>query len=270
MASTSALPHPSRPATKLSAPSDTSRVPSPQPSKLRAPASPRPLLGGSIHTNSTSNLATLRSASTGQTPGSPDKTLRRTISIASFPQPPKPGNRLSTASTISGISSTKGSPSDLVNPATPTGSLRSKKQSRLSNGTLSSYRSSKTPSLLNGSGDGISIPNGPGTRDSEGQFSIPSPTHSRSSSAQGSYSTSATTFDDADDAAGNSKGGSKAKESKGNVIVSVRVRPDNAGGDSSKTEGEWMVDGRRSLISYRGKESGDYYYGKSRLVRKKN
>ncbi|KAL2000591.1 hypothetical protein VTN02DRAFT_2876 [Thermoascus thermophilus] len=260
MASTSALPHPSRPATKLSASSDTSRVPSPQPSKLRAPASTRPSLGGSIHTNSTSNLATLRSASTGQTPGSPDKTLRRTISIASFPQPPKPGNRLSTASTISGISSTKGSPSDLVNPATPTGSLRSKKQSRLSNGTLSSYRSSKTPSLLNGSGDGISIPNGPGTRDSEGQFSIPSPTLSRSSSAQGSYSTSATTFDDADDAAGNSKGGSKSKESKGNVIVSVRVRPDNASGDSSKTEGEWMVDGRRSLISYRGKESGDYYY----------
>jgi centromeric protein E len=48
------------------------------------------------------------------------------------------------------------------------------------------------------------------------------------------------------------------KDNKGNVIVSVRVRPE-AGGDS-KPEGEWMVDGRRSLISYNGREGGDYRY----------
>ncbi|TQB67770.1 hypothetical protein MPDQ_004798 [Monascus purpureus] len=96
--------------------------------------------------------------------------------------------------------------------------------SRRSAGT-SSLRSQKTSSLLNGSGDGKSIPP-VSTRNSEGQFSIPSPPQSRSSSAQGSYSTSATTFEDAEDTTVVSRTGSKAKEAKGNVIVSVRVRPD--------------------------------------------
>jgi centromeric protein E len=55
----------------------------------------------------------------------------------------------------------------------------------------------------------------------------------------------------------------QGKDSKGNVIVSVRVRPDVATNDANghKTELEWMVDGRRSLISYRGKEGGEYLYG---------
>lgn len=52
---------------------------------------------------------------------------------------------------------------------------------------------------------------------------------------------------------------SKSKESKGNVIVSVRVRPDPSGQEPSQSEGEWMVDGRRGLVAYRGKEGGDYY-----------
>ena len=50
-----------------------------------------------------------------------------------------------------------------------------------------------------------------------------------------------------------------SKDSKGNVLVSVRVRPD-AGGESRGPDGEWMVDGRRSLISYKGKEAGDFKY----------
>ena len=54
---------------------------------------------------------------------------------------------------------------------------------------------------------------------------------------------------------------SKPPEGKGNVIVSVRVRPDAGSNEASKTGGEWMVDGRRSLVAYRGKEGGDYYYG---------
>jgi centromeric protein E len=58
-----------------------------------------------------------------------------------------------------------------------------------------------------------------------------------------------------------SKRNSRHKEIKGNVIVSVRVRPDVAGQDTSRAEGEWMVDGRRSLVAYRGREGGDYHYG---------
>ena len=49
------------------------------------------------------------------------------------------------------------------------------------------------------------------------------------------------------------------KDNKGNVLVSVRVRPD-AGAESRGADGEWMVDGRRSLISYKGREAGDYRY----------
>ena len=61
---------------------------------------------------------------------------------------------------------------------------------------------------------------------------------------------------------GSDKSSQSGKESKGNVLVSVRVRPD-AGGDM-RSEGEWMVDGRKSLIAFRGKEGGDYYYGQLR------
>lgn len=111
----------------------------------------------------------------------------------------------------------------------------------------------------------------PGQRSSDGLISVASPAQSRSSSAQDSYSTSATQYDDMGDLglkaglgistdSGSSKRMSKA-DGKGNVIVSVRVRPD-AGGQDHKTDGEWMVDGRKSLVAYKGKEGGDYFYGK--------
>lgn len=128
-------------------------------------------------------------------------------------------------------------------------------------------------SLLNGSGDGKSIPEIASERELSGVFSLHSPVHSRSSSAQSSYSTSATTFEDTDEKRGkedtqgrNEEGqrgrnsGTKEKEEKGNVIVSVRVRPD-VGGDRSSAR-DWLVDGRQSLIAFRGREGGDYYYGK--------
>lgn len=109
-----------------------------------------------------------------------------------------------------------------------------------------------------------------GKRASDGQSSIHSPPQSRSSSANGSYSTSATTFEevdddgrgrskDLDDLASDSKRNSRGKEVKGNVIVSVRVRPD-PGTNNSQSEGEWMVDGRRALVACRGKDGGDYHY----------
>lgn len=130
------------------------------------------------------------------------------------------------------------------------------------------YNAGPTPSLLNGSGDGKSIP---GSRESAGLASLHSPPQSRSSSAQDSYSTSATTFEDSDDKRMRNEGqdqvedakrgrdsGAKDKEVKGNVIVSVRVRPD-AGGDKSSGR-DWLVDGRQSLVSFKGREGGDYYY----------
>lgn len=100
---------------------------------------------------------------------------------------------------------------------------------------------------------------------SDGLISVASPPQSRSSSAQDSYSTSATTYDDPAEGssqkpdASNDKRASK-HDGKGNVVVSVRVRPD-ANGNNGSPEGEWMVDGRKSLISFRGKDGGDHYYG---------
>jgi centromeric protein E len=172
-----------------------------------------------------------------------------------------PGNALS-----SGIGSRRESAD--TSPA-PGKQVRRKKIG--SSPKTQSYVNIATPSLLNGSGDSRSISSGPGARGSDGLLSLPSPPQSRSSSAQDSYSTSATTFDDNGEGPrgretsadmSNDKRSSKPSENKGNVIVSVRVRPDaGANGQPSKTDGEWMVDGRRSLVAYRGKEGGDYYYG---------
>ena len=116
-----------------------------------------------------------------------------------------------------------------------------------------------SPSLLNGSGEGKSVST---VRMSDGLISVSSPPQSRSSSAQESYSTSATTYDDPVDGASEKR--ASKPDGKGNVLVSVRVRPD-ANSDHGSPDGEWMVDGRTSLIAYRGKEGGDHYYGTSIL-----
>ncbi|KAK3695043.1 kinesin motor domain-containing protein [Podospora appendiculata] len=174
------------------------------------------------------------------------KTIRKTVSINSFPQPPRGEGR---------ITSLPPSPLSASNFA------RKSKPPTTPNYQLS-YGSS---SLLNGIGEGRSITNPAGTRNSDGLVSVSSPPQSRSSSAQDSYSTSATQYEDLVemaqqklDASANSKRISKT-DGKGNVIVSVRVRPD-AGGNESRTDGEWMVDGRKSLIAYNGREGGDHYY----------
>ncbi|KAG6324653.1 hypothetical protein E4U22_000465 [Claviceps purpurea] len=184
------------------------------------------------------------------------KTLRKTVSISSFPHPPRGDNRCSSLP-----------PSPLAGEKSR--SRKSKTSKDLSHLTYSP----STPSLLNASGEGKSISS---ARISDGLVSISSPPQSRSSSAQDSYSTSATTYDDLAEGSGSKhdsgiavsdKRASKS-DGRGNVVVSVRVRPDNNTNSSSNhdnttqsnPEGEWMVDGRKSLIAYKGKEGGDYIY----------
>ncbi|KAG5941756.1 hypothetical protein E4U60_007692 [Claviceps pazoutovae] len=187
------------------------------------------------------------------------KTLRKTVSISSFPHPPRGDNRCSSLP-----------PSPLAGEKSR--SRKSKTSKDLSHLTYSP----STPSLLNASGEGKSISS---ARISDGLISISSPPQSRSSSAQDSYSTSATTYDDLAEGSGSKhdsgiavsdKRASKS-DGRGNVVVSVRVRPDNNTNSSSSSsnhdnttqsnpEGEWMVDGRKSLIAYKGKEGGDYIY----------
>jgi centromeric protein E len=229
------------------------------PSTSNLPSSP----GGSV------TLPKLRT-----TPGvnGAGRSIRKTISINSFPQPPRGDGPRITSLPPSPLSGGLGAGSRAdsdTSPATP----GPKKLKRLTSTSSSktSYVNGAAPSLLNGSGDSRSISSGPGARGSDGLLSLPSPPQSRSSSAQDSYSTSATTLEDNGDLhrgreaaadADTEKGSSKHGEIKGNVIVSVRVRPDAGGGERGKADGEWLVDGRKSLVSYRGKEAGDYYYGK--------
>lgn len=128
--------------------------------------------------------------------------------------------------------------------------------------------------MLNGSGENSFISSAEGARGSDGFLSLPSPPQSRDSSVDESYNTDDTIFEDLEVEMGvrgrkksmdskRSSAGTAKDNGKGNVIVSVRVRPDTGGGDSQPEDGEWMVDSRRSLISYRGKEGGDHIYGMS-------
>ncbi|KIX00230.1 uncharacterized protein Z518_10369 [Rhinocladiella mackenziei CBS 650.93] len=251
---TSKPPRKSLPQTpsRLKAPSKTSGLPTPQP------------------VQSTPDLSSLKNNE--KPSGIPSsKSVRKTVSIGSFPQPPNANSRPPTSASMASTTSIKKRTSD-GNGTPVQGASKARKSPRAS--VAASFRSSQTPSLLNSAGDGMSISVRPGHRTSDAQSSVHSPPQSRSSSANGSYSTSATTIEEGDeDARGrtkdldesltDSKRNSRGKEVKGNVIVSVRVRPDpstQSGPQAEKAEGEWMVDGRRSLVAYRGKEGGDYHY----------
>ncbi|OBT98683.1 hypothetical protein VE01_03334 [Pseudogymnoascus verrucosus] len=200
------------------------------------------------------------------------KTIRKTISINSFPQPPRSTrtSSLPPSPLSAGAGAASNRDSTESSPLTPLGAkpLRRKPKTSLGPGTQLAYAGGSSPSLLNGSGTTKSISSGPGARGSDGLLSLPSPPQSRSSSAQDTESTASTYEDGLDAGRGRqtsaelANGDSKSTEGKGNVIVSVRVRPD-AGGDApgaSKTDGEWMVDGRRSLVAYKGPAGGDHYY----------
>ena len=293
---TSGLPQ--LPVSKLRSPSaalDTSRISSASPTTpkpaLRTPSRvqkpPSSLTGG--HATSSPSIPTLRSVSAHQTPGQEedaDREVRRSVSIANFPQPPKIQRRTGVESKYSSAAYYQIPDSSRATerraPQLPRGSESSDSQSansrlkRLKSKTSNSaigqmYSAGPTPTLLNGSGNGKAIRNlHSETRGSNDLASLQSPTHSRSSSAQGSYSTSATTFEEGEERRGRdgimdevkieARKRDSGKEGKGNVIVSVRIRPD--AGEDRASRKDWLVDGRQSLVAYRGREGGDYYFGK--------
>ncbi|KAF2405544.1 kinesin-domain-containing protein [Trichodelitschia bisporula] len=229
--------------------SGTSFLPGPRESResnLRAVSSALP--AKKTHTSNLSGTTVPKSAAGANNTANPARAVRKTISIASFPNPPK-GARASThslSSTSTVASPIEGATSPKIGPRES--SLR--RTSVRPPNRVSSIRSyNTTPSLMNGGGDGRVV----------SLLNLPSPPQSRSSSAQGSY------MEETDEsrgrtADGRTDGSSPGKDGKGNVIVSVRVRPEAAPSESSKHDLEWMVDGRRSLISYRGREGGEYVY----------
>ena len=265
---TSALPQ--LPVSKIRTPgavsSDNSRTlsvaaPPGRPS-LRTPSKIGKPLNGN-HSSSSPNIPTLapspqsKSGKKEEDRGGDDM-VRRSVSIANFPQPPKvrrAGHR----------SSADADPmaKDDRDAAARSASLRLKKlKTKASTGSINQiYSTSSTPSLLNSNGNGKSIHNSKPRRQSSGLASVYSRPESPSSSAEDSYSTSATTYDDGDENRRGRDSGGKETEGKGNVIVSVRVKPD-AGGDKNSGK-DFLVDARQSLIGYKGREANDYYYGKS-------
>ena len=279
---TSALPQ--LPVSKLRIPSTTTptTTPSAAPTTatspklgLRTPSKIiKPPTLSTIHSTSSPDIPTLRSTSTTLTTGQggdplADKEVRRSVSIANFPQPPKV-RKIGIESKYSTASSSPSRGNE--NAEARRGSLGVKKpKTRVSADMLSrTYSTASTPSLLNGSGEGKAVLTEQGIKSSTDIMSPRSPPHSRSSSAQESYSTSATTFEDTEEKRGRDEvhieergnrreSGRTEKEGKGNVLVSVRVRPD-AGGDRTSGK-DWLVDSRQSLVAYRGREGGDYYYG---------
>ncbi|KAJ6262378.1 Kinesin-4 [Drechslerella dactyloides] len=85
----------------------------------------------------------------------------------------------------------------------------------------------------------------------------PSPPLSRSSSQLGTHLETPIIDSSGGSRSPSAMGGEDDKDKgKGNVLVSIRVRP---AGEAAKESSEWTVDSSKSLVRYNGKEGGDYY-----------
>ncbi|KAF1987646.1 kinesin-domain-containing protein [Aulographum hederae CBS 113979] len=234
-------PLPSLPKTRprKSSVSSITSLPTPSTTTARAVSSslPKPKPTSAI---STSSIPTVN------TPNPSAPSLRKTVSIGAFPKPPSIAASRGASHPPSPLSA--GSPS--AEQAPPKQRLSSgargvpvRDSSLKSNGSrLSSRSASRThgsPSLLNGSDR--SIPALPS--------SSPSPRESYMDDGEEEARGRKMSNDDT----------ANSEKNKGNVLVSVRVRPDAAKQDN-KSDLEWMVDGRRSLVSYKGREGGEYIY----------
>ncbi|KAI5203085.1 kinesin-domain-containing protein [Aureobasidium subglaciale] len=211
---------------------------------------------------SSPSIPTLRTQASSLSPSVsrvPTPNLRQTVSIEAFPRPPGSGSGSASplaqfsssspqfSSPLISTSYSSSSPHLPLSPLQPPTTLR-KLQSKQS---LRNLRSKTSTASLR------TIPTSAvRTSKSDSLLSIPSPPGSRSSSAPVSPATPLTPDTPVvDGSMAEIINGDKDKEAKGNITVSVRVRPDAAA--DTQPDGEWLVDGRRSLISY---ESGEYRY----------
>ncbi|KAK5006917.1 hypothetical protein LTR28_005906, partial [Elasticomyces elasticus] len=236
---------------------------------------------------STSSIPTVSTVHTPPPlPPAPPKTgkrLRKTISIGAFPQPPTgtprvsslPPSPLSTATSLSDLHAASRRDSANAHGVPPGTSGVRKRKPRSSGYGVQSVPSAQTfgrPSLVDGTGENRLVSGAAGARGSQDLPGLPSPPTSPPSSPQLPCTTAGAVSREIEEDAGTrgrhgsldrpapSKRDSEGNDVKGNVLVSVRVRPDVGGGDGGRVENEWMVDGRKSLVGYRGREGGDYYY----------
>ncbi|KAL1304947.1 hypothetical protein AAFC00_003858 [Neodothiora populina] len=239
-------------------------------------AIPTPRSAKTLSSPSVPTVNTIQSLSSSAIPTS-QKTLRKTVSIEAFPQPPirqsrlpsYPPSPLSASVSLEALAPAQDPPRPGL--ASRSNSIRVPKAKPSTFGLKhkSSASSLRSPSLLNSafSGDARSIS---GARGTDSLLGLPSPAWSRQSSQRDSTSVEGSVLTDLEDensaavsprkSVASHRDSIMSKESKGNVIVSVRVRPDAGGGTVDAQQGEWMVDGRRSLVSFKGREGGEYVY----------
>ncbi|KAF2142058.1 uncharacterized protein K452DRAFT_25941 [Aplosporella prunicola CBS 121167] len=247
-------PLPALPVPKTRSPASPERRMSAQPSSPSTlPTRPQP----KAQSNSTSNLPTTSQIRGPLAAATPAKGLRKTISIGSFPQPPKGVNRIShPPSPLSAGTTSDGTTTDRRSSLGSTGVPSRKPGSARARGQSSTKSPLGSPSLLVEAVDRRLALNG--------SFANSSPPESPGYPSQESYDTELDDSGEAEkmsseqESPGTGGRSSTHKDGKGNVVVSVRVRPD-AGGSEAPRESEWMVDGRRGLIAYRGREGGDYF-----------
>lgn len=179
----------------------------------------------------------------------PAKTLRKTISVGSFPQPPK---GISSRTNASGPS-----------PLSAAASVASHPDG------LPTDRRSSSSSLTVPSGDSTMRTRSASAKSRQSLLrsphAMPSP-QTRTPSAGSNLQTVDTPGSEGNDAhdAGKDTADKTSNESKGNVVVSVRVRP-QAGTADDVNHGDWDLDGRRGSITYSGKEGGQFTSGMNSL-----
>lgn len=220
------------------------------PSSDKSPNSTSPSSGlpkpGNTRTVSSPFAASYTNGSPTSAPGTPNpdkalpslpqgKQLRKTASYNVFPRPASADSRPPSTHSIASTATTPRS---------------SQRQSSLMNGANSSRPTSSATTASARGSRGLSYAD----KKSVSSMSVHSIDPTRDMPSVGESAVE-------DDEPRGRPSSTAGPKDKGNVTISVRVRPDATPTEGKDAQGEWMVDGRQSLIAYKGKEGGDYVYG---------
>ena len=229
-----------------------------------------------------------KSVSGRDSPQAPTSAIRpphqRNVSIGAFPQPPRGTGSISSPDTTSptNLSAFPRIPlrqSRSSSPLTSTSMEAKGKSPGLAAGRLPKTRA--RPSMIPGTSPSPVSNSGLPTPPPSAILPQSAPP-SRPASDHGS---SATQFEDIDTPVApltikprsrvsngsphglkTSRSSSNLDDGRGNVVVSVRVRPNPQANDAGHQREDWSVDSRRAAITYKGGEGGDFKYGESHLL----
>lgn len=228
----------------------------PRPSRPSLPMTPQPtgpLPSIPLPKSRQSSIPT--SGSSTPVSALPQPASARTASTSSIP------NSASTHTSVTSITSAGSQiPSDGKRPLRKTISYNSfpqpPKGSGTPNGTSPSSSTSTTP---RSSRQGPGVPNGVGR--SVSVHSAGTRASNASALANDLQTTPSEQTKTDEGSRGRHRPSSSHGKDKGNVVISVRVRPEKDANDDTAGAGEWLVEGKKASVSYRGREGGEYIYG---------